>query len=114
MRKNNIVTIAALCCATLGGCATLGIGAPSNTQKIETVCATVAQGVRVLADPAIAPKLDQPTLAAIGAALAITTPICTAPTPPSLATAKMLELTNAADAITTLSTQYGPTHGPTP
>lgn len=104
MRANKL--IAALACASLAGCATLTGPAASSSQKVATVCATVAQGVRVLADPNVAPKLSATVVESIGAALTITTPICTAPASPTLAQAKMLELENAAMVISTLATTY--------
>lgn len=88
----------------LAGCASPGTKA-TPTQTVETICASVSAAVKTLSLPIARSKLTPAAQRSVSAALAVVTPICTAPTPPtSLTQIQTTELQNAALTLQTLAT----------
>lgn len=99
-----------LLCASLalGGCATASNATQSSVSKtIAETCAAAGAAVQVLALAQQQGKLNTTTTNAVDSFIAVTEPICIAPTPPSLSSAEMTAFTGAATQLTNYSLQYG-------
>lgn len=94
--------------AALSACASLGSGTATagNTQTVATTCASAAATVKSLTVVKQAGYLTAPDVAAVNAALAVVTPICSAPVQPTYTDAATLALTGAAAQLLTLEGKY--------
>lgn len=108
----NTILISFLLCAmfAFSGCSAVSGALQSNSTKtIEETCTAVGGAVQVLAIAEHQNKLNTTTVNAVDSLIAVTEPICTAQTAPSLSSAELTVFTNAATQLATYATQYGAT-----
>lgn len=93
-----------------GGCSSLLNASPTSTAKtVETTCAAVGSAVQVIAIARRDGKLNAATVTSIDSLIAVTEPICTAPTVPTLSQVELSAFNSAASQLAALSVQYGST-----
>lgn len=109
--KWNAIVVLLLALFALNGCSTLSSALQSNTTKtIEETCTAVGGAVQVLAIAENQRKLNAATVNAVDSLIAVTEPICTAQTAPSLSSAELTVFTQAATQLAAYSVQYGSAH----
>lgn len=93
-----------------GGCSTLLNASPTSaTKAVETTCAAVGSAVQVIAIARRDGKLNAATVTSIDSMIAVTEPICTASTVPTLSQVELSAFNSAASQLAALSVQYGST-----
>lgn len=103
-----ILSILLMASFGLEGCTALSNALQSNTTKtIEETCTAVGGAVQVLAIAEHQGKLNTTTVNAVDSLIAVTEPICTAQTAPSLSSAELTVFTQAATQLATYSVEYG-------
>ena len=103
-----LIGAATLGTLALAGCATSPASSlPAAT--VETTCASVSAALQTLTLPAVYHRLSATAVASVNAAVTVASPVCAAPSPPTLAETPTAALAQAAAILTALATQYQPT-----
>lgn len=98
--------IAALACIAIAGCALLKQPASSQTQTIETACATTAAAVESLAIVQQAHPLPAQDAQNVSHAIATLSGVCTAPKPQTYTDVELQAITQAAAVLSTEGAKY--------
>lgn len=92
------VTVIAAACGT--------VGTASAAQRVEIACASGSATIKALTIAKQAGHLSDADTKAVSTALAVVTPLCTGPTPPTVTDAEYAALTGAFSTLTALQVKY--------
>lgn len=103
------LTAMAIVVTSLSGCATLSTALQTHSQKIEAACTSVGTAIQILAIARENGKLSDAVSKSVDSLIAVTEPVCTAPTAPTLASAEQQTFNAAVAQLAALGAQYGST-----
>lgn len=98
------VMIAAMLC--LQSCSSISAALRTPQAKTEALCATVGASVQILAIARANAKLTSAQEKTVDNAIAVTSPVCTAPTVPSLADSEAVTFEAAANLLAQYAASY--------
>lgn len=90
----------------VGACSTLHTATSDNGTAVAEACAGASATVKSLTVFEQAGKLSATDTQAVTAAVAVVTPICESPTPPTVSAATLTTITGAAAQLTALQLKY--------
>lgn len=95
--KFSMLALLILVTCAFNACSTTG--SPTDTQKIETACATATTAIQALTIANQEGKLTEQQKIAVINAMGVTTPICTAEEPPTMDAVKMQAFNRAVELL---------------